>query len=76
VAPLLAATVVVEFSIALMGKLSPQLPVLALTVPAKNLAGTLALVGSLALWPAFLEGRFAWLLDRATALAMAAAGGR
>jgi flagellar biosynthetic protein FliR len=77
--PILAATLLVEFAVALMGKLSPQLPVMAVTVPLKTMVGMVTLIGSLALWPRFIEGRFSALLDAAFALIahMApAAGGR
>jgi len=67
-APALAATLLVEVAVALLGKLSPQLPVLAITVPAKTMAGYVVLIGSLALWPRFIEARFAGLLDAATGL--------
>ena len=67
-APALAATLLIEVAIALMGKLSPQLPVLAITVPAKTIAGYVVLIGSLALWPRFIEARFAALLDAAGSL--------
>jgi flagellar biosynthetic protein FliR len=67
-APVLAATMLVEISVALMGKLSPQLPVMNLTVPLKTLTGFIVLAGSLALWPRFIEGRFASLLDLAEQL--------
>src|ERR1017187_2505183 len=49
-APVLAATMLVEVSVALLGKLSPQLPVMMLTVPMKTLTGFAILAGSLALW--------------------------
>ena len=64
-APVLAATMLIEIAIALMGKLSPQLPVMSLTVPVKTLTGFVVLAGSLALWPRFIEARFAGLLDLA-----------
>lgn len=64
-APVLAATVLVEITIALMGKLSPQLPVMSLTVPMKTLTGFGVLIGSLSLWPRFIEARFDALLDLA-----------
>jgi flagellar biosynthetic protein FliR len=64
-APILAATMLVEISIALMGRLSPQLPVMSLTVPLKTLTGFTILAGSLALWPRFIEARFGALLDLA-----------
>ena len=67
-APVLAATVLVEISVALLGKLSPQLPVVALTVPFKTLTGFVLLIGSLALWPRFIEARFSSLLDVAERL--------
>jgi flagellar biosynthetic protein FliR len=67
-APVLAATMLVEISIALMGKLRPQLPVMNLTVPLKTLTGFVVLAGSLALWPRFIEGRFSALLDLAEKL--------
>jgi flagellar biosynthesis protein FliR len=67
-APVLAATLLVEVSIALMGKLSPQLPVMSLTVPLKTLTGFALLTGSLALWPRFIEARFDGLLDLAEKL--------
>jgi flagellar biosynthetic protein FliR len=67
-APVLAATLLVEIAVALLGKLSPQLPVMALTVPLKTLTGFSILAGSLALWPRFVEARFAGLLDMAERL--------
>lgn len=73
-APVLAATILVEVSVALLGKLSPQLPVISLAVPLKTLAGFTLLIGSLALWPRFIEARFSGLLDVAERLI--ALGGR
>lgn len=67
-APVLAATMLVEIAVSLMGKLSPQLPVMNLTVPIKTVTGLLILIGSLALWPRFIEARFAGLLDLAERL--------
>ena len=67
-APVLAATMLVEIAVALLGKLSPQLPVMSLTVPLKTLTGFALLAGSLALWPRFIEARFAALLDLAERL--------
>ena len=72
-APVLAATMLVEVSVALLGKLSPQLPVMMLTVPMKTLTGFAILIGSLALWPRFIEARFSGLLDLAEHL-IAASG--
>jgi flagellar biosynthetic protein FliR len=67
-APVLAATMLVEVTISLLGKLSPQLPVMSLSVPLKTLTGFALLIGSLALWPRFIEARFAGLLDLAEQL--------
>jgi len=67
-APVVVSTVLVEIAVALMGKLSPQLPVISLTVPMKTLTGFALLIGSLALWPRFFEARFSSLLDVAERL--------
>ncbi len=62
-APLVTATVLVEVSIAFLSRLSPQLPVMALTVPAKTVMGYVVLMVSLSAWALFIERRFSWLLD-------------
>jgi flagellar biosynthetic protein FliR len=67
-APLLAATMLVEFAIALIGRLSPQMQTMSLSVPLKTMTGFAVLTGSLALWPRFIEVRFAGLLDMAERL--------
>jgi flagellar biosynthesis protein FliR len=74
-APVLASTLLVEIAIALLGKLSLHLPVMSLTVPLKTLTGFAILIGSLALWPRFIEARFAGLLDLAEHLIAAPAHG-
>jgi flagellar biosynthetic protein FliR len=74
-APVLAATMLVEVAVALLGKLSPQLPVMNLTVPLKTLTGFALLAGSLALWPRFIEARFAGLLDLAERMIASSGGG-
>lgn len=73
-APVLAATMLLEIAVALLGKLSPQLPVMMLTVPLKTLTGSVILTGSLALWPRFIEARFSGLLDMAERLITAQTG--
>jgi flagellar biosynthetic protein FliR len=72
-APVLAATMLVEFAVSMLGKISPQLPVMSLTVPLKTLTGFALLTGALALWPRFIETRFAGLLDMAERLIAAPA---
>ena len=67
-APVLAATLLVEIATSLMGKLSPQLPVMFLSVPMKQITGFVILAGSLALWSRFIEARFGGLLDMAERL--------
>lgn len=67
-APVLCATLLVEVAVALLGKLSPSLPVMNLTVPIKTLTGFVLLGGALALWPRFIEARFGALLDFAERL--------
>jgi flagellar biosynthetic protein FliR len=62
-APAMAATMLVEVAVALVGKMSAQLPVMAITVPAKTITGYVILLGSLALWPRFIESHFDRLLD-------------
>lgn len=67
-APVLAATMLVEVAVSLMSRLSPQLPVMNLAVPIKTIIGLAVLSGTLALWPRFVEARFAGLLDMAERL--------
>lgn len=64
-APVMAATLLVEVVVSVLGKLSPQLPVMIIAVPAKTILGYVVLIGSLALWPRFIESRFSLLLDGA-----------
>jgi flagellar biosynthetic protein FliR len=73
-APVLAGTILVEVAVALLGRLSPQLPVMSLTVPLKTITGFAILAASIALWPRFIEARFAALLDLAERLITAPAG--
>lgn len=64
-APVLGATLVAELAVALAGKMAPQLPVMAIDVPAKTMLGYAVLIGSLALWPHWIETRFDGLLRQA-----------
>jgi flagellar biosynthetic protein FliR len=64
----------IEIAVSLLGKLSPQLPVMSLTVPLKTLVGLVVLTGCMALWPRFIEARFAGLLDMAQRLIQVPAG--
>ncbi len=62
-APVIAATLLAETAVALAGKVAPQLPAMVISVPVKTLLGYGVLIGSLALWPQWIEARFAALLD-------------
>lgn len=64
-APVLAATMLVDIVVALVGRLSPQMPVLFVGVPLKTLIGYTVLIGSLGIWPRFIEARFDGLLNQA-----------
>ncbi len=67
-APVLGATMLIEIAVALLSKLSPQLPVMSLSVPLKTLVGFAVLIGCVAVWPRFIEARFSNLLDMAERL--------
>jgi|SRR5579872_1848072 len=75
-APVLAATLLVEIAVALLARLSPQLPTISLTIPLKTMTGFALLSGSFALWSHFIDMRFRTLLDwTEKLLAMPGAGG-
>jgi flagellar biosynthesis protein FliR len=75
-APVMAATLLVEVVTSVLGKLSPELPVMMIAVPAKTMLGYVVLIGSLALWPRFIQSRFTFLLDAAEHLLRHVAGAR
>lgn len=64
-APVIAAAMTVEFTVSLIGRLSPQLPAMVVGVPLKTLISYGVLIASLAVWPAWVESRFISLLDAA-----------
>ncbi|HUZ04237.1 MAG TPA: flagellar biosynthetic protein FliR [Acidobacteriaceae bacterium] len=70
-APVLAATMMVDMTVALMGRLSPQLPVLFVGLPVKTLVGYVVLIGSLGIWPRYIEARFTGLLNPAMQMVLA-----
>ncbi|GGH14756.1 flagellar biosynthetic protein FliR [Silvibacterium dinghuense] len=67
-APVIAATLLVEVGIAVLGRVAPQLPVMMLSIPIKTLVGYGAMLAGLALWPRFLELHFESLLDAGESL--------
>ena len=71
-APVMAATLLVDVVVALVGRMSPQLPVLFVGIPLKTLIGYTILIGSLAVWPRFIEARFDGLLNQGMQLVLAA----
>jgi flagellar biosynthetic protein FliR len=70
-APVMAATLAVEVTLALISKMAPQLPLMFVAIPVKTLMGYAVLIGSLALWPAWVERHFERLLHAATQLVAA-----
>lgn len=71
-APVVTAAVVVETSIGLIARMSPQLPAMVIGVPLKTLVSYGVLIGSLAVWPSWIERHFTALLDAATKLMVTA----
>jgi flagellar biosynthesis protein FliR len=64
-APVIAAALAVEVTIALVARLSPQLPAMVVSVPLKTMVSYAVLIASLAVWPAWIERHFTALLDAA-----------
>jgi flagellar biosynthetic protein FliR len=67
-APVMAAALAVEVTVALVARLSPQLPSLVISVPAKTMVSYVVLIASLAVWPGWIERHFTALLDAAAKL--------
>ena len=70
-APVMAAGLVVEVTIGLIARMSPQLPAMVMGVPLKTLVSYGVLIASLAVWPAWIERHFTALLDAAGKLMVA-----
>jgi flagellar biosynthesis protein FliR len=64
-APVMAAALAVEVTIALVARLPPQLPAMVVSIPLKTMASYVVLIGSLAVWPVWIERHFTALLDAA-----------
>jgi flagellar biosynthesis protein FliR len=58
-APVIVATMLVDITMGFLAKAAPQIPVLFLGLPIKNVLSLLALTGGLTLWPRFFEQHFA-----------------
>ena len=67
-APVIAAAMTVEMTVALIGRLSPQLPATVVSVPLKTLASYIVLIAGLAVWPGWVERHFVALLNAAGTL--------
>ncbi len=64
-APVMAASLVVEMTISMISRLAPTLPSQVISVPLKTLSSFAVLIGSLAVWPGWIERHFTALLDAA-----------
>lgn len=64
-APVIAAALAVEMTITLVGRLSPQLPAMVMSIPLKTMVSYAVLIASLAVWPGWIERHFTALLDAA-----------
>jgi flagellar biosynthetic protein FliR len=67
-APVMAAALTVEMTMALVGRLSPQLPAMVVSIPLKTLVSYVVLIASLGVWPVWIERHFTTLLDAAEQL--------
>lgn len=67
-APVLAATMLADLILGLLGKASPQLPVMLLGPAVKSLLGGLLLIGTLRYWPELFRGFFLGALNLASQL--------
>lgn len=63
--PVIAAALAVEITVALVARLSPQLPAMVISVPVKTMVAYAVMIGSLAVWPGWIERHFTALLDAA-----------
>jgi flagellar biosynthetic protein FliR len=64
-APVMAAAMAVEVTIALVARLSPQLPAMVVSIPLKTMISYVVLIASLGVWPGWIERHFTSLLDAA-----------
>jgi len=67
-APVIAAAMVVEVTVGLVARMSPQLHAMVVGVPLKTMVSYVVLLASLAVWPGWLERHFNSLLDAAQKL--------
>jgi flagellar biosynthetic protein FliR len=67
-APVMAAALAIEVTISLVSKMAPQLPAQVIGIPLKTLGSYVVLIGSLAVWPGWIERHFVAMLDAAGTL--------
>jgi flagellar biosynthetic protein FliR len=67
-APVMAAALVVEMTVSMVSRLAPMLPVQIIGVPLKTMSAYVVTLGSLAVWPGWIERHFVALLDAAARL--------
>jgi flagellar biosynthetic protein FliR len=67
-APVLAATLLADIALGLLGKASPQLPLMLLGPAVKSILGLLILISPLAYWPSLFEHMFRTSMDQADQL--------
>ena len=70
-APVMAAAMVVEMTVSMVSRLAPMLPAQVVGVPLKTMSSYVVLIGSLAVWPGWIERHFIALLDDAGKLLVA-----
>lgn len=64
-APVMAAAIAVEVTVALVSRFAPALPAQVVSVPLKTILSYTVLIGAMAVWPAWVERYFSALLDAA-----------
>lgn len=57
-APVLIATMAVDLALSFLSRISPQVPVLLIGLSLKQLLGYLLMVGTIVMWPTYLQHRF------------------
>jgi flagellar biosynthetic protein FliR len=64
-APVLSATLLADIALGLLGKASPQLPLMLLGPAVKSILGLLILISALKYWPNLFEGMFIRSIEQA-----------
>ena len=67
-APVIAASLMIEVAVGLVSRMAPMMPAQMLSVPLKTVVSYVVLIGSLALWPRWIEQHLVALLDDAQRL--------